>query len=351
MARTLFENLFPSLCSVLLMNCGQWKHPIKQLGANDIRTLVRQTPDQFVNFNQTLDKILVVRVPGTEAHRHVKEFINETMTELGYTVEEDAFSANTPHGTKPFTNIIATLNPKACKRIILACHYDSKYYPGNKFVGAIDSAVPCSMLIELARALRPSLRLQSQISYQHTIQFVFFDGEEAFESWNEDDSLYGSRHLALKWNRQRFPKTHEDKNRCPGDYASELDRIDVLVLLDLLGTAGPTFYNFFPDTNPLYANLVRAEQQLNNLKLMEPEPPKSSTNYFRNRLNFGIIEDDHKPFLRRNVPVVHIIPSPFPSVWHKFTDNRDALSHRTINNLMKIFKCFIVEYLNLEIIQ
>ena len=87
---------------------------------------------------------------------------------------------------------------------------------------------------------------------------MFFDGEEAFEAWNEDDSLYGSRHLALKWNRQRFPRTHEDKNRCPGDYASELDRIDVLVLLDLLGTANPTFYNFFPDTNPLYANLVRA---------------------------------------------------------------------------------------------
>lgn len=72
--------------------------------------------------------------------------------------------ANTPHGSKPFTNVIATLNPRACKRMIMACHYDSKYFAGNRFVGATDSAVPCTMMIELARTLQASLKLHSQVS-------------------------------------------------------------------------------------------------------------------------------------------------------------------------------------------
>lgn len=101
---------------------------------------------------------------------------------------------------------------------------------------------------------------------QLTPQFVFFDGEEAFESWTDDDSLYGSRHLANKWNQKRFPHTLEDRERCPGDYVSELDRIDVLVLLDLLGAANPHFYSFFYDTNPLYSKLVKAGEFVFNFQ-------------------------------------------------------------------------------------
>lgn len=33
---------------------------------------------------------------------------------------------------------------------------------------------------------------------------VFFDGEEAFEEWNESDSLYGSRHLASRMESTKF---------------------------------------------------------------------------------------------------------------------------------------------------
>ena len=34
-----------------------------------------------------------------------------------------------------------------------------------------------------------------------TLQFVFFDGEEAFEEWTETDTIYGARHLADKWEK------------------------------------------------------------------------------------------------------------------------------------------------------
>ena len=31
-----------------------------------------------------------------------------------------------------------------------------------------------------------------------SLQFIFFDGEEAFETWSTTDSTYGARHLADK---------------------------------------------------------------------------------------------------------------------------------------------------------
>lgn len=90
--------------------------------------------------------------------------IKSTLSSLnaGWEVTEDRFQSWTPYGQMPFNNIIATLNPGSKRRIVLACHYDSKYFPpqwhGREFLGATDSAVPCSMLLEMARALDNELK-------------------------------------------------------------------------------------------------------------------------------------------------------------------------------------------------
>jgi len=51
----------------------------------------------------------------------------------------------------------ATLDPTAKRFLVLACHFDSKYFKDFTFIGATDSAVPCSMMIDLARTLNYSL--------------------------------------------------------------------------------------------------------------------------------------------------------------------------------------------------
>ena len=72
---------------------------------------------------------------------------------LGWAIEEDSFQDSTPYGTKNFTNIIATFQPEAKRKLTLACHFDSKYYENIRFIGATDSAVPCAMLLDLAKTL------------------------------------------------------------------------------------------------------------------------------------------------------------------------------------------------------
>jgi Peptidase family M28 len=42
--------------------------------------------------------------------------------------------------------------------MVIACHYDSKISPTG-FLGAVDSAVPCAMMINLATVLRNDLKL------------------------------------------------------------------------------------------------------------------------------------------------------------------------------------------------
>ena len=89
----------------------------------------------------------------------VTQFIKKQFDDLGWTVTLDEFDDDTPVGKRRFTNIIATLNPGARRRLLLAAHYDSKSMEptvdGQYFLGTIDSAVPCAMLIEIARTLTP----------------------------------------------------------------------------------------------------------------------------------------------------------------------------------------------------
>lgn len=116
-------------------------------------------------------------------------------------------------------------------------------------------------------------------------QLIFFDGEEAFKSWNEVDSLYGSRHLAKKWLTKSSLKTSKET-------AKEIDRIAVLVLLDLIGEANAKFSNFFQNTEPLHERLVQIERYLSKNSLLE-----QSTFMFMRRSAFAGIDDDHVPFI------------------------------------------------------
>lgn len=81
-----------------------------------------------------------------------------------------------------------------------------------------------------------------------------------------------------------------------------------MVLLDLLGTRNPQFLNYFNQTEQLYEHMVFTEARLHSLGAFK-EYGSSNTRrqpaYFHpysNPLFYTIrIEDDHIPFLNRNV--------------------------------------------------
>ncbi|KAF6025713.1 QPCT [Bugula neritina] len=257
-----------------------------------------------------------------------------------WTIEEDNFTADTPIGVKKFNNIVATLDPSAKRFLVLACHFDSKYFKDFTFIGATDSAVPCAMMIDFARSLYRSLRRHRKSATRDiSLQFIFFDGEEAFQQWTATDSLYGSRHLAAKWEATPNPLNSS---------STRLDSIDAFILLDLLGARNPRFYNFFPeDTGRLYDRLRTTEAELHQLGHVKQHQLENQ--YFTNIAGRGTIQDDHIPFLQRGVPILHLISAPFPQVWHSRYDDESALDYVTIDNLNKILRVFVAEYLHLDV--
>lgn len=53
----------------------------------------------------------------------------------------------------------------------------------------------------------------------------------------------------------------------------------------------------------------------------------------------------------RNVPILHVIPTPFPRVWHEEGDNESVLDYNTIDDLNKILRVFVAEYLQMSVWQ
>jgi glutaminyl-peptide cyclotransferase len=122
-----------------------------------------------------------------------------------------------------------------------ACHYDG--YPVLEgFVGAIDAAVPCAMLLNLVSTMTPLLRAQVASTPELSVSLVFFDGEEALKSWSSSDSLYGSNHLSALWDQTLY--WADEEQHCQNEEANHIDRMDVLFLLDLIGTPAPDFQKF-----------------------------------------------------------------------------------------------------------
>ncbi|KAG9468754.1 hypothetical protein GDO78_022002 [Eleutherodactylus coqui] len=120
---------------------------------------------------------------------------------------------------------------------------------------------------------------------------------------------------------------------------------DLFVLLDLLGAPEPLILSHFSETRGHFMRLVTIEKRLHRLGLLDAY--RADSPYFRPDLYFGAVEDDHVPFLRRGVPVLHIISTPFPAVWHTHDDTEEKLHRPTITNFCRIFVTFLAETLAL----
>ena len=62
----------------------------------------------------------------------------------------------------------------------------------------------------------------------------------------------------------------------------------------------------------------------------------------------GMILDDHVPFMARGVEVLHIIPMPFPQVWHKIEDDGEHLDLDTCADWAVLVTAFIGEWMELD---
>ena len=268
--------------AVVLVGLELWRHRprLEALAATDTFDGERA----FCDLAQLVK--LGPRPPGSRALEEEREYITGELSADGAEVWNDSFVASTPLGDIPMTNIIGVIQGDSDSVVMIGGHYDTAKLDGVSFVGANDGGSSAAFLLELARVLAYR---KNKLTYW----LVFFDGEEALKQWSQNDSLYGSRHMAESL------AAH-----------GTLKQVKALILVDMV-----------------------ADRHLDILRESNSTPWLSDL-VFNTAAQMGYgrsfsggtfpVEDDHLPFLRKGVPAVDIIDlTPFTSYHHTEQDTVD----------------------------
>ncbi|HYL94090.1 MAG TPA: M28 family peptidase, partial [Alphaproteobacteria bacterium] len=166
-----------------------------------------------------------------------------------------------------------------------------------------DGACTTALLLAIADQLR-GRKLEG-----YSVWLAFFDGEESIPSatpgdltWHDADSLYGSKHLAAKWQQDGSAK-----------------KIKALMLADMIGDAD---LDILRDAN--------SADWLEDLVLEAATRLGYQSHFFAESSG---VTDDHIPFARIGVPVADLIDYTYGynNAYHHTTeDTVDKLSTKSL---------------------
>lgn len=339
----------------------------EKLSDDTLKALPRPDKDFDIHNGAILSPILQTRVPGTPGHaavlQHLADFFRINLPEWQLEFQNSTSKTPVSKGKDvPFINLIAFRDPPGARvgdvgRLTLVAHYDSKLEPEG-FIGGIDSAAPCAMILHAMRSIDVALDkkwaamrvhgMDSSLEEQQGIQVLLLDGEEAFKEWTDTDSLYGARSLAEEWDHQMYPAM--------STFKTPLSSISLFVLLDLLGAKAPYIQSYYQTTHWAYRSLGALEQRFRSLGLWKSASMKpwfmDSSKDSHQVLSLGGIQDDHLPFLARGVEILHLIDfnprKGFPPVWHTIDDDAEHLDMDTMEDWSVLMTAFAAEWMELE---
>lgn len=283
------------IASALITGCGRPPAPVKGRLPADL-------PQRFDSQRAWRDLERIVgfgpRPSGSNALAHTAAYIIEQLRATTLQVEEQDFTTNTPRGPIKFKNIIARARPDCPPRFVIGGHYDTKWLPQIKFVGANDGGSSAAALLELARVLDKQ---------PVDAWLVWFDGEECVEHYDDGDGLFGSMH---------FVRTLFDQKK--------LKQTEAMVLLDMVGDRN--FCLTLPKPYPLEQRLTRVA--------LEAARALGLRDYVR--LAGHPIVDDHTPFLLNKVEAVNLIDFDYGNIpglnnfWHTERDTLDRCAPESL---------------------
>ena len=187
---------------------------------------------------------------GSEAHKKVREFFKQEISNLGYEVHSHNFEAPYIKGRKG-ENIYAFLKGKTDDYIIITSHFDSRsvaekdpvqFNRDKPISGANDGASSSGVLLELMKALK------NYNDLPYSVCFVLFDLEDDGNLFDvEGDSL-----IETDWIQGSIAFVNEIILR---DKILDKQKIKFGILLDMVGSKNAKFkYESFAHTyySPIY---------------------------------------------------------------------------------------------------
>ena len=254
------------------------------------------------------------RTPGSEGWRRCADYIVLRMGQWCDTVMTQTFKATLWDGRQvPGCNIVASLNPRATRRVMLAAHWDSRLWADHDVddgkhhspvPGANDGASGVAVLMEMARVM-------SAMPPGVGVDFVFFDVEDqGLPEWSEhyEDNTWckGSQYWA--------------QNRHVPYYTAVYG-----VLFDMVATQQPRFTK--EQVSRYYAPGLTD-------KLWSAAAALGYGNIFVGHDTDPILDDHLYVNQMTGIPMVDIVQNSvntsFFEHWHTTTDDLEAVSGETM---------------------
>ena len=305
--------------TILLYSCSNAKANTSQ---NDNNQKIKDTfyfnADNAYNYIKKQTD-LGPRNYGSEAHKKVREFFKQEISNLGYEVYSHNFEAPYIEGRKG-ENIYAFLKGKTDDYVIITSHFDSRsvaekdpvqFNRDKPISGANDGASSSGVLLELMK----SLKNYNDLPY--SICFVLFDLEDDGNLFDvEGDSL-----IETDWIQGSIAFVNEIILR---DKILDKQKIKFGILLDMVGSKTAKFkYESFAHT--YYSSIYnQIWNYANTLGYGE---------YFIDG-HYGTIIDDHTPFLNEKIPFIDVIDMGYP-FHHTSQDTIDKLDKKTLDAVGK----------------
>lgn len=262
------------------------------------------------------------RVPNTQEHRSCGDYLIAKLQSYGAVVQVQEFKEQAYNGTiLNLRNIIASFNPKAKKRVILAAHWDTRPFSDKDYErrddppdGANDGGSGVGVLLETARVLSINDLPKAGID------IVLFDGEDYGEHQDLENSPMKNGRMQIWWCLgSQYWALHLHKPNYSAYYG---------ILLDMVGARKARFYR--EGGSMQFAPKV-VKKVWNTARIL------GYSNYFVNINSPGIM-DDHI-FVNRDakIPMIAIVEydpmSPtyyFGPYHHTHQDNMSIISKQTL---------------------
>lgn len=256
------------------------------------------------------------RVPETAAHAATKDWLISKLESYSFNVQTQDFEAKTYDGlTWDLSNIIASYNPQATKRVLLAAHWDTRRIADKDterldeaIDGANDGGSGVGVLLEIARTISAQ-ELKPDVG----IDIILFDGED--DGIPENSSIRDNSQIWWCLGSQYW-----SENKHAPNYSAYYG-----ILVDLVGAKGARFFR--EGYSRQYASGILKKVWDNAAQIGQGD-------FFVNR-DAPEILDDHV-FVNGNagIPMIDIIEfSPdygFGQYHHTHDDNMDLIDRRTL---------------------
>lgn len=237
------------------------------------------------------------RPSGSAGLERARQYILAELRKVGVRARRQEFTAQTSLGPVSMTNVIAQIPGRRPEAILIGGHYDTKYYPAFKFVGANDGGSSAALLLELARSLAASPR-------DYTVWLAFFDGEEDRSPDSNKGAAHGSKHLVEELRR-----------------TGDLKQLGAAIVVDMIGD------------RELDIRWDQGSTPWLNRVLWQTAFRLGLREHFLEDTTW--IEDDHVPFIAAGIPASLLIDYTYGKpggkpFWHTPEDTLDKLSARSL---------------------